>query len=315
MTKKPFFSQKKNVVLLAFVYTFLWGCAFPLVKICMTSFEILSNDNFSKMLVAGVRFFLSGIITLIISLFVKDDNRAKIKSKDLLFIISYGLFGTTLQYAFTYIGLSNISGSIGALFDQLCVFFIIIISGLFFVDDKLNFTKIAGCFFGFSGVAFTIMDGFSINFNLLGEGMMMLAAVSQTVAYIIAKKSVSHLSTLKFVGFSHFLGGGILMIFSYIMGGRILTINPKGIITMLLLVGISSIAYILSLLPLKYFSASEISVFNLLIPIFGGIMSGIYLKEDIFNFNYLFALLFVVIGIYLVNLEIKGKKQKWKTYF
>lgn len=77
---------------------------------------------------------------------------------------------------------------------------------------------------------------------------------------------------------------------------------------MAMLVVISSVAYVLSLAPLKYFPASEISVFNLPIPVFGGIMSGLYLKEDIFNLNYLIALLLVVVGIYLVN--TKQKKEK-----
>lgn len=309
MTKQPFLSKKKNVVLLAFVYTFLWGCAFPLVKICMSEFAIPSDDNFSKMTVAGIRFLCSGIITFLFSCFVKStQEKTKPKKSNAVLILLYGLFGTSLQYAFTYIGLSNTSGSVGALFDQLCVFFIIIVSGIFFADDKLTFAKISGCLIGFSGVALTAMDGFKIKFNLLGEGMMILAAISQTIAYILAKKSVGCFSAIRLVAFSHLFGGGVLIVFSCAFGGKITAVSVKAVIIMTMLVMISSFAYVLSLLPLRYFSASEISVFNLLIPIFGGIMSGIYLNEDIFNLNYLFALLLVVVGIYLVN--IKTKKEE-----
>ena len=46
-----FFSKKRNVVFTAIFYTFLWGCAFPLVKICMDSFGIIDGDNFSKCLI------------------------------------------------------------------------------------------------------------------------------------------------------------------------------------------------------------------------------------------------------------------------
>lgn len=104
---------------MAFIYTFLWGCAFPLVKMCMNTFEIAPNDNFSKMTVAGVRFFFSGIVTLLISLFVKDKSEKSASKKfNVDLILLYGISGTAVQYAFTYIGLSNTSGSVGALFDQ-----------------------------------------------------------------------------------------------------------------------------------------------------------------------------------------------------
>ena len=44
-----FLKRKQNVVLIALLYTFLWGCAFPLVKICMEQFSV--TDNISKCLV------------------------------------------------------------------------------------------------------------------------------------------------------------------------------------------------------------------------------------------------------------------------
>ena len=69
----------------------------------------------------------------------------------------------------------------------------------------------------------------------------------------------------------------------------------------LMLSAISAIAYILSLIPLKYFPASEVSVFNLLITVFGVVMSGIVLGESIFRLNYLIALVLIALGILAVN--------------
>jgi hypothetical protein len=53
------FQKKRNVVFIAVLYTFLWGSAFPLVKLCMDGFGI--NDNPGKCLVAGLRFTASGV--------------------------------------------------------------------------------------------------------------------------------------------------------------------------------------------------------------------------------------------------------------
>lgn len=62
MTEKSFFISKRNVAITAIIYTFLWGTAFPLVKVCMESLGISDYDNMSKCLVAGIRFTLSGFL-------------------------------------------------------------------------------------------------------------------------------------------------------------------------------------------------------------------------------------------------------------
>jgi len=73
-----------------------------------------------------------------------------------------------------------------------------------------------------------------------------------------------------------------------------------------MLIAISAIAYVLSLMPLKYFPASEVSSFNLLITVFGVVMSALILGENIFRWNYLISLLLISSGIVIINL--KGKR-------
>ena len=75
----------------------------------------------------------------------------------------------------------------------------------------------------------------------------------------------------------------------------------EGVLYLAGLAAISAIAYVLSLIPLKYFPASEVSVFNLLITVFGVVMSGIVLGEQIFRWNYLISLTLIIVGILLVN--------------
>lgn len=306
--KQPFLSKKRNVALLAVLYTFLWGGAFPLVKMCMSSFQIASTDDVSKMLLAGVRFFCSGVITMIVSLLFgeeKEREEGNSSGKKIILIVLYGLLGTTLQYACTYIGLSHVDGSIGALLDQFCVFLIIIISGIFCAGDVLTASKIIGCCIGFLGILFTATGGLSFHLRFEGEGMMLTASLLQTAAYFVAKRAVNRFSALKFVGLSHLIGGFALIVYSLACGGKICVFPSRGIIILIGLACISSVAYVLSLLPLKYFAASEVSVFNLLIPVFGALLSGIYLKEDIFNLRYLIAFVLVIVGIYIVNLNCK----------
>ena len=50
------------VVLLAFVSCALWGSAFPMIKIGYTQFGITESGPGAKILFAGVRFILAGIL-------------------------------------------------------------------------------------------------------------------------------------------------------------------------------------------------------------------------------------------------------------
>ena len=84
-------------------------------------------------------------------------------------------------------------------------------------------------------------------------------------------------------------------------GGRIQTFNATAILSLCGRVFISAVAYILSLAPLKYFPASEISSFNLLITVFGVVMSAVMLGENIFRWNYLVSLVLISGGIILIN--------------
>lgn len=293
-----FFASKKNVVLIAVIYTFLWGCCFPLVKLCMVGFA--ADDNMSKCLVAGIRFTLAGL-GLIIYESIANKKAIPISKAELPYLLLYGLLGTTLQYAFTYIGLSNVDGAKGAIFDQLCVFIIIILSGLFLKNDRLSLRKLLGCVIGFLGILAVNTQKMRFAFTISGESMMTLAALCQTGAYFVAIASADKVPTARLVGYGQFFGGIALTVFSLIMGGRISQITLLGVLSLIALAAFAAIAYVLSLIPLKYFPASEISVFNLLITVFGVVMSGIILGENIMKFNYILSTVLIVLGILLVN--------------
>lgn len=68
----------KVAAALAIFCTLLWGTAFPFIKVGYAQFGIEGNDIGSKLLFAGARFTLAGIMVLFIFL-VKNKHLPKIE--------------------------------------------------------------------------------------------------------------------------------------------------------------------------------------------------------------------------------------------
>ena len=94
--KESIFQQPLWVALFAFTAAFLWGWAYPFIKLGFAEFQISSDMTGSKMLFAGIRFCLSGLIILTIgrltnrSFSLNDAYRGK-RFTSLLFLLLFAL--------------------------------------------------------------------------------------------------------------------------------------------------------------------------------------------------------------------------------
>jgi len=295
-----FFEKRRNVALNAIGYTFLWGCAFPLVKICMESFAIGGEEQAAKCLLAGIRFTAAGALTLLLYAFAGEDS-VKPGRKQLRCAILYGMVATALQYSFTYIGLSRIDGSRAAVYDQLWVFVVVLTGGLFYRSERLTRRKLIGCVLGFLGVLVISTDGGAWQFHPAGEGFMLMAAACQTAANLLAKRFSGILPAAKLTGYGQLIGGAALTLVSLLAGGRITVVSLRALAALLLLIFISSAAYTMSLMPLRYCPVTEVSSWSLLITVFGILMSALMLGENILRAEYAAAILLIGGGIHLIN--------------
>ena len=93
-----------------------------------------------------------------------------------------------------------------------------------------------------------------------------------------------------------------------LMGGRLDAITLKGLLLLLYMAFISAGAYTVWSLLLKYNPVSKVAVFGFCTPIFGVILSAVILGESTsFQFKTVSALVFVCIGIIIVNYKKKEK--------
>jgi drug/metabolite transporter (DMT)-like permease len=63
----------------------------------------------------------------------------------------------------------------------------------------------------------------------------------------------------------------------------------------------SSVAFALWSLLLKYNRVGMVTIFNFLVPIFGAILSAVFLRENILEWKNVIALALVCLGIWMVT--------------
>ena len=105
-------------------------------------------------------------------------------------------------------------------------------------------------------------------------------------------------------GYQFILGGFVMIIVGLLLGGRIsLPHNISAYILLLYMGLISAVAYSVWGILLKYNPVSRVTIFNFLTPLFGVLLSAIFLGEvdQALQLNKLLALLLVCAGIYVVN--------------
>lgn len=302
MDKSKFYTNRLNIIIIAIICTFLWGSAFPAIKVGYEIFNIESSDVGAKLIFAGYRFFLAGIIVLIIKLLMKQ-SIFDLTFKDMKEITILGLGQTTLQYIFFYLGMTYTTGVRGSIINGTGTFFSIILAHFIYKNDKLNFNKILGCIVGFAGVIIVNLGGSSVlegGFSFKGEGFIMLAAFMLSVSSIYSKKISQNKDAYTITGYQLAIGGLALILIGYLLGGHLTNFNIKSTSLLLYMALLSSVAFALWSQLLKYNKVGVISVFNFLIPVFGTILSAIVLKENIFDIKILIALILVCAGIYLV---------------
>ena len=300
MNREKIFTNKINIVIIATICTFLWGSAFPCVKLGYELFNISSLDTYSKFIFAGYRFFLAGVIVLIIKL-LRKENIFDINKKDLKEISILGIVQTTLQYIFFYLGLTYTTGVRGSIINGTGTFFSILLAHFIYKNDKLNFNKIVGCIIGFLGVIIANIGALNGgSFTIKGEGFIVIASLILSISSIYTKKISQNKDAYTVTGYQLLIGGLILSILGHLLGGSLTNFNFKSISLLIYMAFLSAIAFALWAQLLKYNKVSVISVFNFLIPVFGTILSGIILKENIFDIKILISLILVCLGIFLV---------------
>lgn len=304
MRDKTFWTRTPVILLMTFICCFLWGSAFPCIKIGYRLFSIASEDTASQILFAGLRFTLAGILVMILG---------SIRSKKVLvpsktsagYILVLALVQTIGQYFFFYIGLAHASGVTSSIIEASSNFLAILIAALVFRYEKLTLPKIIGCLVGFAGILLIQLPGSSTAFSMHwnGEGFILISATMYAFSSSLIKRFSRNENPLILSGCQFILGGLVLTAAGALMGGHLSGFTPASSMLLLYMALISAVAYSLWSILLKYNPVSRISVFGFMNPVLGVILSALLLNEknQAFSIFGLLSLVLVSFGIVIVN--------------
>ena len=306
MNSSTFFTNRKVVFLIASLCCLLWGSAYPAIKNGYALFGIAQGDIPSKLVFAGYRFIFAGLLLLVFASFNKKPicnfDRRTLGQMSLL-----GLTQTGLQYVFFYIGLANTTGVKSSIMNATGTFFSVLLAHFIYKNDRLSYNKVLGCVVGFVGVMVVNFGSgvLEFDFTLLGEGSVVMAALVLSAASIYGKKLSQNIDSVVLTGYQLAIGGVALMLVGFATGGTLTGFNFKSTAMLVYLVILSSAAFSLWTILLKYNRVSMVTVFNFMVPIFGTLLSALFLNESFLEWKNALALVLVCLGIWLVTKEEK----------
>ena len=303
--KQSKLSKTWIMILIAMFCCFLWGSAFPCIKIGYRLFHIAGNDTASQILFAGCRFALAGMMVTMIS---SIKNKSFTKPKSPFRIATLSAFQTVIQYIFFYIGLAHTSGVKSSILTGSGTFLTLFVCCLGFKQEKLTLKKVLGSILGFVGIILVNLNGKSIDFDisLMGEGFILIAAFCTAMASAYIKKFSKDSDVVMLSGYQFFFGGLVMALAGLISGGELHGFTPGSSLLLIYMGFISAMAYTLWSILLKYNDVSKVSTCKFMNPVFGVILSSIFLGESgQLGIKVAVALLLVCAGIFIVNYKKK----------
>lgn len=302
-----YFKNKITRAMLALMCCALWGSAFPCVKIGYEWLHIEGTG--SQILFAGYRFLLAGVFTYIFAC-ISEKKYVLLKKESVPCIFGQGLLQTTAQYVCFYIGLAQTTGTKGSVINGTNAFFSIIGAHFLLKNEKLTSRKVIGCIIGFGGVVVVNLapGAWGSGFLLVGEGMVLLSACAYGLSSVTLKMISGRENPVTLSAFQLLFGSVALIVIGALAGGHVQGFDVRSVALLLYMALLSTVAFGVWTVLIKYNSVGQIAIFGFSIPVFGTAFSGIVLGERIFTLQNLLALVLVSIGIVIVNLSTCKKE-------
>ena len=267
---------------------------------------------------ATIRCTFAAVAFWIIGWFAPPEEKTSRKDKWLLFLLgALGLYGFMFLYL---IGLSKttpVSSSIFTSLQPIWVFLIMI----FFYHEKATGSKIVGISIALVGALVCILTQRSDDLAsdaFVGNMLCLSSSVVYAIYLVMSKRILSAVGPITMLKYT-FSGSAVSgLIVSMITGFDAPVFSlpfhwlPFAVL-MFVLIFPTTISYMLLPIGFKYLKTTVVAIYGYLILIVATIAS-LILGQDRFSWTQTFAILFICVGVYLVEVaESKDKSTPMAT--
>ena len=274
------------------ILALIWASAFFNIKI--------ATESFGPVTIAFLRVFFGSIPVLLLCFFKKIKIEAF--SKDWYWFALIGFVNLVAPFFLIAYGIKSVQSNLAAILMSTTPLSSTILGHFFTKNEKFNFIKTFGILIGFSGIVYLFSDNLLIDENNFSAALLILLG---STCYVIGGVLTLKISKKKNENVT-----GSILIWAFIILIPLVSlieqpwnIEPRldSTISVIYLGLVSTgIAWLLRFKILVNNGLIFQSQVSYLIPIFGTILSYIFLKELI-TIKVLISLIAVVIGIYFVK--------------
>lgn len=293
----------KNTTFLAIVATWLWSTAFAGVKIGL--------EYHTPLQFAGIRFFISGILILLINGKLKRFFQEITTNLRLVLWVSF--IQIFVQYALFYSGLDLVPGALGAMIIGSSPLFIAIVAHFAFNNDKMTPMKTVSILIGVAGIAIITLGRTKIEMRgeleFLGIGLLLVNNLVAGYANVLVAKSPKEISPLVLSSSTLIIGGFLLTLVSIPVEGMHPGPFPAkyyAALGWLSFLSAAAISIWYVLLKRPDVKVSVLNVWKFLIPVSGAILSWIILENEKPDWVSVFGM--IVIAFSLITLSYANRK-------
>ena len=280
-----------DYILLTFL-AIIWASAFFNIKI--------ATYSFGPVTIAFLRVFFGAIPVLLICFYKKIKIEAF--SKDWHWFAMIGFINLVAPFFLIAYGVQSVQSNLAAILMSTTPLSSTVLGHFYLKNEKFNFIKTIGILIGFSGIIFLFSDNLLIDENNFLSALLILLG---STCYVIGGVLTLKISKKKN---ENVTGSILIWAIIILLPILIFTENPLEILPRLdstisvIYLGFVStgIAWLLRFKILVKNGLIFQSQVSYLIPIFGTILSYIFLKELI-TLKVLISLIAVSLGIYIVR--------------
>jgi len=280
-----------DYLLLAFL-ALIWASAFFNIKI--------ATYSYGPVTIALLRVFFGAIPVLLLCYFKKIKIEAF--SKDWHWFAMIGFINLVAPFFLIAYGVKSVQSNLAAILMSTTPLSSTILGHFYTKNEKFNFIKTFGILIGFSGIIYLFSDNILINENNFISALLILLGSTCYVVGGVLTLKISKKKNENVTG-SILIWAVLILIPLSILIEQPWDLNPRldSTISVIYLGLVSTgLAWLLRFRILVKNGLIFQSQVSYLIPIFGTILSYIFLKELI-TIKILVALIAVIVGIYFVK--------------